>query len=72
MRCAIYSTSYSTDRVFFLQTKKTAECEKSTLIQSENYNLYELVLTFQQSGAIMVRIWNVWDVYATFFGLSLS
>ena len=72
VRCAIYSTSYSTDKVLFTN-KKTAECEKSTLIQSENYNLYELVLTFQQSGVIMVRRnWNVWDVYPTFFGLSLS
>ena len=74
MRRAIYSTSYSTDKVLFTNKKDITDCEKSTLIQSENYNLHELVLTFQQSGgAIMARrIWNVWDVYPTFSGLSLS
>ena len=58
---------------FCLQIKKTAECEKSTLIHSENYNPHELVLTFQQNHVIMVRrIWNVRDAYPTFSILSLS
>ena len=40
---------------FCLQTKKTTECEKSTLTHQQRYSFCKLVLTFQQNGVIMVR-----------------
>ena len=72
MHWAIYSTSYSIDKVL-LTNKKDSRMWKKYPDPFRKLQSSRVSLTFQQNHVIMVRrIWNVRDAYPTFSILSLS